>query len=204
MKHTRPQTQPQILCIFLVEQSFLVQETVTVHCNNWLFHSRLLVSLYVYFFWPTSGKLPRLKFCFPPYFGISRRCFFCCFFYNKKKQTFILFFFLLHISSSYAKIWVETKFQPREFSRSGSKEIDVERDKKKRVKKSVITMVSTCHLNQKTLLYLWLDLGSGDECASYCIHFHWFSSPNVSSIQFQPWAAGTPYSFIALSIVIVS
>ena len=42
----------------------------------------------------------------------------------------------------------ETKFQPREFPRSGSKAIDVER--KREEKKSVITMVSTCHLNQKS------------------------------------------------------
>ena len=33
----------------------------------------LLSFFYVYCFSPTSGKLPRLKFCFPPYFGITRR-----------------------------------------------------------------------------------------------------------------------------------
>ena len=49
---------------------------------------------------------------------------------------------LLHISSSYANIWGETKFQPREFPRSGSKAIDVE---KERERKSV---VCTCRLNQ--------------------------------------------------------
>ena len=32
--------------------------------------------------------------------------------------------------SRYAKIWGETKFQPREFPRSGSKAIDVEKEKK--------------------------------------------------------------------------
>ena len=32
----------------------------------------------------------------------------------------------LHILSGYAKIWGKTKFQPREFPRSGSKAIDVE------------------------------------------------------------------------------
>ena len=52
----------------------------------------------------------------------------------------------LHISSCYAKIWREIIFQPPECPRSGSKAIDVERRKKE--KKSVITMVSTCRLNQ--------------------------------------------------------
>ena len=38
----------------------------------------------VFYFWPTSGKLPRLKICFPQYFGINRRYmqnwfFFCVF-----------------------------------------------------------------------------------------------------------------------------
>ena len=28
---------------------------------------------YVFCCWPTSGKLPRLKICFPQYFGITRR-----------------------------------------------------------------------------------------------------------------------------------
>ena len=43
--------------------------------------------------------------------------------------------------SSYAKIWGETKFQLRQFPRSGSKATSVERKKKEW--KSVITMVST-------------------------------------------------------------
>ena len=32
-----------------------------------------LFSFSVFCFWPTSGKLPRLKICFPQYFGITRR-----------------------------------------------------------------------------------------------------------------------------------
>ena len=41
-------------------------------------------------------------------------------------------FVLLHISSSYAKVWEETKFQPRKFPQSGSKAKDgKEREKKK-------------------------------------------------------------------------
>ena len=47
-----------------------------------------------------------------------------------------------YIPSSYTKILGETKFQPREFPRSGSKAMSVERREKER--KSVITMVSTC------------------------------------------------------------
>ena len=39
------------------------------HCNHW--HSLSL--------WPTSGILPKLKFCFPQYFGIIKRN-------TKKKQ----------------------------------------------------------------------------------------------------------------------
>ena len=48
-------------------------------------------------------------------------------FFCKKSK---LPFFLLHISSSYAKIWGETKFQPWEFPRSWSKAIEVDRKKK--------------------------------------------------------------------------
>ena len=45
--------------------------------------------------------------------------------------------FVLYISSSYAKILGETKFEPREFPRSGSKPIDVkERREKKRESES--------------------------------------------------------------------
>ena len=62
---------------------------------------------------------------------------------NKNSPNKIRF---LHISSGYAKIWREIKCQPRECPRSGSKAIDVERRKKEN--KSVITMVSTCRLNQ--------------------------------------------------------
>ena len=41
----------------------------------------------------------------------------------------------MHISSSYAKILGETKFQPREFPRSGSKTKDVEREKERKGEK---------------------------------------------------------------------
>ena len=41
-------------------------------------------------------------------------------------------YIVLHISSSYAKILGETKFQPREFPRSGSKALDVERRERRR------------------------------------------------------------------------
>ena len=55
----------------------------------------------------------------------------------------------MHISSSYAKILGETNFPPQEFPRSGSKAMSVERKKeRKKEKKSVITIVSTCRLNQ--------------------------------------------------------
>ena len=40
-------------------------------------------------------------------------------------------FFLLHISSSYTKIWGKTKFQPREFPQSGSKAIEEDRRERK-------------------------------------------------------------------------
>ena len=43
---------------------------------------------------------------------------------------------LPHISSGYAKIWGITKFQPQEFPRSGSKAIDVEREREGREKVS--------------------------------------------------------------------
>ena len=105
----------------------------------------VFLSLYVFCFWPTSGKLPRLKICFPQYFGITRRCiqlFFYIYHFN---------FFFLHISSTYAKIWGETKFQHREFLWSGSKAKDVEREREReeeRKSKSVITMVSIWRLNQ--------------------------------------------------------
>ena len=36
------------------------------------------------------------------------------------------------MSSSYAKIWGETKFQPREFPRSGSKPEDIEERENKK------------------------------------------------------------------------
>ena len=39
-------------------------------CNAF---SLFLSSLYVFCFWHTSGKLPRLKTCFPQYFSITRR-----------------------------------------------------------------------------------------------------------------------------------
>ena len=45
--------------------------------------------------------------------------------------------FLLHISSSYAKVWEETKFQPREFPQSGSKAIDVKEKERKRERAKV-------------------------------------------------------------------
>ena len=72
------------------------------------------------------------------------------FFKYKNYKKNILF--LLHISSSYAKIWGETKFQPQEFPRSGSKAIDIEERREER--KLVITMVSSCCLNQKCWLTL--------------------------------------------------
>ena len=43
------------------------KETNILLTKNW--HS-----LFFFLFRPTSGKLPRLKICFPPYFGITRRC----------------------------------------------------------------------------------------------------------------------------------
>ena len=47
----------------------------------------LLSSLYIYWFGPTLGKLPRQKFSFPPYFGITRR--------NLKKKNYFLFVIFL-------------------------------------------------------------------------------------------------------------
>ena len=64
--------EPQPAISWLAEK--LVQVSDTDHCNHRLSLSFFLSSsLYVYCFWPTSGKLPRLKFCFPPYCGIIRR-----------------------------------------------------------------------------------------------------------------------------------
>ena len=40
-------------------------------------------SLYAHCLWSTSEKIPRLKFCFPPYFGITRR--------NFKKKKMVIF-----------------------------------------------------------------------------------------------------------------
>ena len=50
----------------------------------------------------------------------------------------------MHISSSYAKILVETNLQPREFPQSGSNAKDVKERKKekKKERKLVITMAS--------------------------------------------------------------
>ena len=53
---------------------------------------------------------------------------------SRKKRQEIFFFVninlprndFFYIPSSYAKIWGQTKFQPREFPQSGSKAIDVE------------------------------------------------------------------------------
>ena len=45
--------------------------------------------------------------------------------------------FFFYIPSSYAKIWGETKFQPREFPRSGSKAKGVEEKEKERKKTKV-------------------------------------------------------------------
>ena len=60
----------------------------------------------------------------------------------------------------------ETKFQPREFPRSGSKAIEVEereREKEEEEQKSVITMANTCCLNQNQCLMV---------CHSYIFKFH--------------------------------
>ena len=51
---------------------------------------------------------------------------------------------IFHISSSYAKIWGETKFQLQEFPQSGSKAEDVERMKKEAERKSVILNQFCC------------------------------------------------------------
>ena len=60
-----------------------------------------------------------------PYKKEKRPKFFFC---KKIKIT------IFYISFSYAKILRETKFQPREFSRSGSKAMSVDRREKERVK----------------------------------------------------------------------
>ena len=43
-------------------------------------------------------------------------------------------YFLIYISASYAKIWEETKFQPWEFLRSGSKAIDLMKETREKGK----------------------------------------------------------------------
>ena len=46
-------------------------QCVVGHCY---YHNSVSLSfLSVFCFWPTSGKLPRLKICFPHYFGLTRR-----------------------------------------------------------------------------------------------------------------------------------
>ena len=55
--------------------------------------------------------------------------------------------FSSYASSCYAKILGETKFQPREVSPKWVKSRRRKR-RRKRDRKSMITMVSTCHLNQ--------------------------------------------------------
>ena len=53
----------------------LVKATGTDHCNHWLSLSLsfFFFFFYVFCFWPTFGKLPKLKFCLPQYFGITIR-----------------------------------------------------------------------------------------------------------------------------------
>ena len=48
-------------------------QCVAGHCYYQLSVSPLSSFFYVFFFWPTSRKLPRLKICFPQYFGKTRR-----------------------------------------------------------------------------------------------------------------------------------
>ena len=49
---------------------------------------------YVFCFWPTSGKLPRLNICVPQYFSITRNfCFVVILFFLQKKVIFVHFFF---------------------------------------------------------------------------------------------------------------
>ena len=45
-------------------------------------------------------------------------------------RNIFIFYFLLHISSSYANIWEETKFQLPEYPQSGLKAMSVERREK--------------------------------------------------------------------------
>ena len=51
----------------------LVQASVSGHCYYWLSLFLFLLSLYVFCFWPTLGKLPKLKFCSTPFLGTTRR-----------------------------------------------------------------------------------------------------------------------------------
>ena len=46
-------------------------QCVAIVITNFRYFS--LFFFYVFCFWPTSGKLLRLKICFPQYFGITRR-----------------------------------------------------------------------------------------------------------------------------------
>ena len=73
-------------------------QCVTGHC-----YYQLSVSLsffYVFCFWPTSGKLLRLKICFLQYFGITRRYmhFFSFFF-------FVVFFFFYEIKLIFGRFF---------------------------------------------------------------------------------------------------
>ena len=75
-----------------ISRNWFRQQVLTIVIIDFRSSLLFLLSLfffYVYCFWPTSGKLPRLKFCFPPYFGITRRNM------KKKKNRFSDVFFLL-------------------------------------------------------------------------------------------------------------
>ena len=116
-----------------------------------------------------------------------------------------------HISSSYAKIWGETKFQPREFLRSGSKAIYIEREKKyesqwlqfsvykrmnqKQLNLKAVTLKQFNHVTTPTLLFKLKDF----KCflIQYLVLWHpSLSWVNIANIRVRHGLSGSWPGFL--------
>ena len=111
------QARFKIIISSLIKQARIMQDLFsfqgqifgsgTEHCNHWLSLFSLSLSPLCLLLLTTSGILPRLKFCFPQYFGITRR-------YMQKNERKKLFLpnadFLVFFHLLTASVWSRSSF----------------------------------------------------------------------------------------------